>query len=63
MHMYPSELYNGINNPNFNDVNHSLGLLGVYIIMPIALIIRDQLIIMYVENVFSRLSFGLSYMS
>jgi hypothetical protein len=29
----------------------ALGFLGVYILMPIALIIRDQLIIMYIEKV------------
>jgi hypothetical protein len=29
----------------------ALGFLGVYIVMPLALIIRDQLIIMYIERV------------
>ncbi|WP_212591508.1 hypothetical protein, partial [Enterobacter hormaechei] len=28
----------------------ALGFLGVYIIMPIALIVRDQLIIIYIET-------------
>ncbi len=50
MHKYPSELHNGINNPNFNDINRSIRFLGVYIIMPIALIVRDQLIIIYIEK-------------